>query len=209
MNDDPRLILALAAGTDDEFAWDQLMNIQCKMFAAGPVQIKFAYYGREGAAQITTRWITDSDDMRAVMERGRAGCVCGCYADVTDILEQALQEAEQAPVQAVVIVGDHFRGSARMIALAKRLRQAGTRLVLLQEQTRPSSNHAGKLLAQETDGAYFQFNPAIERVAERLPGLLEAVTHLAIGGVDALAARDDESAVLLLEQLEAGRAKLK
>jgi hypothetical protein len=150
--------------------------------------------------------------MREVMERGRAGCVCGCYIDVTDILEQALQEARRAPVQAMVIVGDRFCGSDRMIALAKQLRKAGTRLFLLQEQAHPSSSHddhVGKMLAEETDGAFFQFNPAIERVAERLPGILEAVTHLAIGGVDALAAWDNESAVLLLAQLEAGRAKIR
>jgi hypothetical protein len=214
MNDDPRLILALAAEADDEFAWDRLINIQSKMFAAGPVQIKFAYFGREEASQvrpcITTRWITNAADMREVMEAGRIGCVCGCYVNVTDILEQALQEVQQASVQAVVIVGDRFHKSDRAIALAKQLRKAGTRLFLLQQQSRPSSNadYMGKMLAEETDGAFFQFNPAIERVAERLPGILEAVTHLAIGGVDALAARDNESAVLLLEQLEAGRAKI-
>jgi hypothetical protein len=54
-----------------------------------------------------------------------------------------------------------------------------------------------------TGGAYFQFNPHIERVAERLPGMLEAVAHFAIGGMAALEARDDESAVLLLEQMNA------
>jgi hypothetical protein len=214
MIDDPRLILALAAEADDEFIWDRLTDIQVAMFAAGPVQIKFAYFGREGASQvrpcITTRWITDADDMREVMERGRAGCVCGCYVNVTDILEQALQEAQQASVQAVVIVGDRFHKSDRAIALAKQLRKAGTRLFLLQQQTHPSGDvdPMGKTLATETGGAFFQFNPTIERVAERLPSLLEAVTHFAVGGADALAARDNESAVLLLEQLEAGRAKI-
>jgi len=201
----PRIILALAAEADDKFAWDQLMRIQPMMFAVGPVQIKFAYFGREGASQVrpcvTTRWITDADDMREVMERGRAGCVCGCYVDVADILEQALREARQASVQAVVIVGDHFRKDERAIALAKQLRKAGTRLILLQQHARPGDADAtAKLLAAETDGAVFRFNPAIERVAERLPGILEAVTHLAVGGVAALEARDNESAVLLLEQ---------
>jgi hypothetical protein len=35
-------------------------------------------------------------------------------------------------------------------------------------------------------GAYFQINPAVERMAERLPRLLEAVAHYAIGGTLAL-----------------------
>jgi hypothetical protein len=41
-----------------------------------------------------------------------------------------------------------------------------------------------RTLAETTDGAYFEFNPAVERIAERLPRLLEAVTHYAIGGTD-------------------------
>ena len=51
-----------------------------EMFGAGPVSIKFAYYGAEDARQIrpfiTTQWIADSDDMAEVMERGRTHCVC-------------------------------------------------------------------------------------------------------------------------------------
>jgi hypothetical protein len=52
MNDAPRLILALAAEADDEFIWDRLTDIKAEMFAAGPVQIKFAYFGREEASQV-------------------------------------------------------------------------------------------------------------------------------------------------------------
>ena len=214
-NDDARVILALAAEADDEFIWDRLKDIQVEMFAAGPVQIKFAYFGREGALQtrpcITTRWITDADDMREIMDRGRAGCVCGCFVDVADILAQALEEAQRGPVQAVVIVGDHFHGNLdQAVATAKRLRKAGVRLFLFQQATDGSAcPEAFRTLAEVTDGAYFQFNPHVERVAERLPGFLEAVTHFAIGGTGALAAQNNESALLLLEQMEATRREIK
>ena len=214
-NDDARVILALAAEADDEFIWDRLKDIQVEMFAAGPVQIKFAYFGREGALQtrpcITTRWITDADDMREIMDRGRAGCVCGCFVDVADILAQALQEAQRGPVQAVVIVGDHFHGNFdRAVATAKQLRKAGVRLFLFQQATDGSAcPQAFKELAEATGGAFFQFNPHVERVAERLPGFLEAVTHFAIGGTGALAAQNNESALLLLEQMEATRREIK
>jgi hypothetical protein len=208
-NDDARVILALAAEADDEFIWDRLKDIQVEMFAAGPVQIKFAYFGREGALQtrpcITTRWITDADDMREIMDRGRAGCICGCFINVADILAQALQEAQRSPVQAVVIVGDHFHSNLdQAVAIAKQLRVAGTRLFLFQQDSGRSgrSEEAAKMLAEVSGGAYFHFNPHIERVAERLPGMLEAVTHFAIGGTDALArSRDNGSALLLLDQL--------
>jgi len=209
-NDDARVILAVAAEANDRFIWDRLKDVQAGMFAAGPVQIKFAYFGREGASQvrpcITTRWITDADDMREIMDRGRANCVCGCFVRVADILEQALQEAQRAPVQAVVIVGDHFRSGDHAVALAKRLRKAGTKLFLFQQRSHAHSSdaeHVFRILAEETGGAFFPFNPAVERVAERLPGMLEAVTHFAIGGTHALAqAQDNGAALLLLEQLE-------
>ena len=211
MNDDhqdARMILALAAEADDEFIWDQIKTLQTEMFAAGPVQIKFAYFGREGALQtrpyITTRWVTDADDMADIMDRGRAGCVCGCYVQIGDILDQALQETRQGPVQAVVIIGDHFHGDLDdAVATAKQLRAAGTRLFLFQQGRSDPTEHAFRILAEVTGGAYFPFNPHIERVAERLPGMLEAITHFAIGGMAALEARDDESAVLLLEQMNA------
>ena len=114
MNDGARVILALAAEADDEFIWNHLKVIQAEMFGAGPVSIKFAYYGAEDGRQIrpfiTTQWIVDPDDMAEVMERGRAHCVCGCFIDVGDILAAALKESQEGPVQAVIIIGDHFHG---------------------------------------------------------------------------------------------------
>ena len=110
----PRMILAVATETDDstKFIWDRLKVIQAEMFAVGPVEIKLAYFGREGALQvrpfIATTWSTNARDMQEIMERGRAGCVCGCYLNVSDILEHALQETKQSPVQAVIIVGELF-----------------------------------------------------------------------------------------------------
>ena len=205
---DARMILALAAEADDRFIWDRVRTIQTEMFATGPVQIKFAYFGREGELQtrpyITTNWVTDADEMANIMDRGRAGCVCGCYIQIGDILEQALRETRQGSVQAVVIVGDHFHGNLDdAVATAKQLRAAGTRLFLFQQGHSDPTERAFKILAEVTGGAYFQFNPHIERVAERLPGMLEAVTHFAIGGMAALQARDNASAVLLLEQMNA------
>ena len=72
------------------FRWLEVMIFCCVEFmifcrsleiqAAGPAQIKFAYFGREGALQ--TR-VTNADDWP--MDRGRAGCVCGCYVQTGDI----------------------------------------------------------------------------------------------------------------------------
>jgi hypothetical protein len=206
---DARVILALAVEADDEFMWNRLRVIQTGMFAAGPVQVKFAYFGREGELQtsrpyVATNWVTDADDMADIMDRGRAGCVCGCYVQINDILEQALRETRQEPVQAVIIVGDHFYGNLDdAVTTAKRLRAAGTRLFLFQQGRSDQTEHAFRILREATAGSYLRFNPHIERIAERLPEMFEAVTHFAIGGMAALEARDNESAVLLLEQMNA------
>jgi hypothetical protein len=150
---DARMILALAAETDDEFLWGRIKTLQPEMFAAGPVQIKFAYFGREGELQtrpcITTNWVTDADDMAEIMDRGRRGCVCGCYIEIGGILEQALQETRQRPVQAVVIVGDHFHGDLdAAVAAAKQLRAPGTRLFLFQQGRSDPTERAFRILVE-------------------------------------------------------------
>ena len=128
---EPRVIFALAAEAEDDFIWDRLGDIQSSMFAAGPVSIKFAYFGEEGARAnrpfISTRWATDADDMHALMAHARTQCVCGCYVSIDDILGEALKETQQGSVQAVVIIGDHFHGNRDdAFAYARQLRAAGT-----------------------------------------------------------------------------------
>ena len=203
-----RVIMAIAAERDDDFIWNRLQALQPEMFAAGPVAVKLGYYGAEGARPvrpfIASRWTTDADDLADLLDKARTRCVCGCYVRIGDILEQALQETRQGAVQAVVIVGDHFYGDLdAAITAAKQLAAAGTRLFLFQQGDSDSTERSFRLLAETTGGAYFPLNPHVERVAERLPGLLEAVTHFTLGGMAALEARGDEAASLLLEQMNA------
>jgi hypothetical protein len=206
----PRIILALATEADDRFGiWDRIKVIQPDMFAVGPVEVKFAYFGAEGAQQVrpyvATRWVANADDMADILDHGRANCVCGCYVQVSDILQQALRETQKAPVEAVVIVGDHFHGDLNAaVKIARLLRAAGTRLFLLQQgNSDRSTESAFKEIAAANGGACIQFNPHVERVAERLPQMLEAVSHFAVGGEAALEARGDEAANLLLGQMGA------
>jgi hypothetical protein len=204
---EPRVIVALAAEADDDFIWNRLDALQTEMFMAGPVALKFAYYGREGAFAssrpfVATRWARDADDMAALLDHARAHCVCGCFVDAGDIFEAALKEAEL--VQAVIVVGDHFYGDEdAVMRQAERLRARGTRLIFFQQGR--SDSAVFQALAERTHGAYFEFNPAVERIVEKLPGLFEAVTHFAIGGERALEARapNNESAAILLEQMTA------
>jgi hypothetical protein len=102
----------------------------------------------------------------------------------------------------VVILGDNFYGNLEAAtATAKQLRTAGTRLFLFQQGHSDSTEHAFRILAEATDGAYFRFNPHVERIAQRLPRMVEAITHFALGGLLALRDQDNETAILLLEQM--------
>jgi hypothetical protein len=200
-----RVIVAIAAEADDEFIWSQLKMLP-ELFAAGPVAIRVGFFGAEGARSsrpfMVSRWTTDADELADLLEKARIRCICGCFVQVGAILEQALRETQQGPLQAVVIVGDSFYGDFEAaMATAKQLRAAGTRLFLFQQGSSDSTERSFRALAQATGGGFFQVNPHIERVAERLPRLLEAVTHFTLGGMSALEARGDEAASLLLEQM--------
>jgi hypothetical protein len=203
-----RVIFAVATEADDTLIWDRLRGIQTQLFAAGPISIKVAYFGREVAPPnrpfISTRWAADADDLQALMDHARTRCVCGCFVNIDDILAEAVREARQGPVQAVVIIGDNFHGSREeALAHAEQLRAARTRLFLFRQGSqRAFPGDVFRTLAEMTNGAYYEFNPSIERVAERLPRLFEAVTHCAIGGPVALKTLFDESADLLLAQMK-------
>ena len=207
--DPARVLFAVAAEGDDEYIWSQLKMLP-ELFTAGPVAIRVGFFGAEGTRSsrpfMVSRWTTNPADLADLLQKARTRCVCGCFVKVSSILEQALRETQQRPLQAVVIVGDSFYGDLdAAIAAAKRLRAAGTRLFLFQQGGSDSTERSFRLLAETTGGAYFPLNPHVERVAERLPGLLQAVTHFALGGMSALEARGDEAASLLLEQMNGSK----
>ena len=153
--DPARVIVAVAAEAEDEFIWSRLKMLP-ELFAAGPVAIRVGFFGAEGARSsrpfMVSRWTTDADDLADLLEKARTRCVCGCFVQVGDILEQALRETQQGPLQAVVIIGDSFYGDLdAAIATAKQLRAAGTRLFLFQ-QGRSDFDGAVISAARRSDG---------------------------------------------------------
>jgi hypothetical protein len=191
-----RVIFAVAAERDDVLIWERLRGLGDELFAAGPIAIKVGYFGREVVPPcrpfVSTRWATDVSDLHSLVDHARAHCVCGCFVSTGDILAMAAREAKQGPLQAVVIIGDHFWGNRdEALAHAEQLRAAGTRLFLFRQRLQGTRlDDVFETLAQITNGVYYEFNPAIERVAERLPRFFEAVAHYAIAdhssGPDAL-----------------------
>jgi len=177
----PRVILALATETNAEFVWDQIKTFP--MFAGGPL-VKFGFFGRE--------------DLAALVDHGRAGCVCGCYVPIGDIFEHALREPE--PVAVVAVIGDRFYGDFNAaVAAVRQLRARGTSVVFLSRRTDAKLTR----IAAAVGGTVLSLPPpAVERIAQRLPEGLEAVAHFAAGDTQALEALGTEPAVLLLEQIK-------
>ena len=169
--------------------------------------MKFAFYGADNAAgvrrcRITTRWITDSDDMAGVMDR--AECSCGCYVNIRDVLAQAVKEAEDRPLRAVIIVGDAFHddpdGLDEAAISANRLRRAGTRVFLMQLGDDPITARRLQYLARVSGGAYFRFDP---RTQERqFSEMWKAVSAYAAGGEEAVKMTGGQAATLLLQHLK-------
>jgi hypothetical protein len=204
----PRVILALANFVRS--GWARAKVLQRAMFkaAAGSgLEMKFAFYGADNAAgvrrcRITTRWITDPDDMAGVIDR--AECTCGCYVNIRDVLMHAVRKAEERPLRAVIIVGDAFHddpdGLDEAAISAKRLRRAGTRVFLMQLGDDLITARKLQYLARVSGGAYFRFDP---RTQERqFSEMWNAMSVYAAGGEEAVKATGGQAATLLLQHLK-------
>jgi hypothetical protein len=205
-----RVIVTLAKEVEGDFIWSQLENLTL-MYSAGPLAVKFAYFGEEASRTsrplMSTRYASDPEDWRALLDHARERCVCGCYTHIDDALTAALKEAEESHVAAVVIFGDHFSGNLdEALERARQLHAAGTCIFVFEEAiNKAAGDRALKALAKAGGGSYIAYNPNVEKLAGRLPRFFEAIGHYALGGPDALAALGDQSASLLLEQIGPAR----
>jgi hypothetical protein len=204
----PRVILALA-----NFArsgWDPAKALQREIFAraAGSgLEMKFAFYGADNAAgvrrcRITRRWITDPDDMAGVMDR--AECSCGCFVNIRDVLAQAVKEAEERPLRAVIIVGDVFHddedGLYEAAISANELRRAGTQVILIQQSDDPVTAHKLRWMETVSGAAYFPFD--LRTQERQFLEMWQAVSAFAAGGEEALQMSGGQAATLLLQHLK-------
>jgi hypothetical protein len=205
----PRVILALANHAHTA-GWDRAKVLQRAMFraAAGSgLEMKFAFYGPDNAAgvrrcRITTRWIAEPDDTAGVIDR--AECSCGCYVNIRDALAQAVREAKERPLRAVIIVGDAFHddpdGLDEAAISANRLRRAETRVFLIQLGDAVITARKLQHLARVSGGTYFRFDP---RTQERqFSEMWKAMSAYAAGGEEAVKATGGQAGTLLLKHLK-------
>jgi len=205
----PRVIFALANHAYSG-GWDRAKVLQREMFqaAAGSgLAMKFAFYGPDDAVgvrrcRITTRWITDAEDMAGVMDR--AECNFGCYINIRDVLAQAVKENEGRPLRAVIIVGDAFHddpdGLDEAAICANQLRRAGTQVFLIQLGDDPHTARKLQYLARVSGAAHFRFDPRTQQ--QQFAKMLEVVSAYAAGGEQAVKTTGGQAATLLLQYLQ-------
>jgi hypothetical protein len=204
----PRVILALANYTDTT-VWDRAQTLQRRMFeaAAGDgLAMKLAFFGEDDAngvrrARITSRWIDDADDMAGTI--GRAKCDCGCFVLVHTVLAQAVKEAADRPLRAVVVVGDAFHDDPDELAeaalSATQLRRAGTRVFFVQLSDDPDTARRLQYLARLSGAAFLPFNSKQERQFEEM---WKALSTFAAGGEEGVKKVGGQAATLLLQHLK-------
>src|SRR5262249_19614232 len=151
--------------------------------------------------RITTRWISDPDDMAGLIDRAEGHC--GCYLDISAVLAQAEKEAKDRPFRAVVIVADAFHdtedGLTEAAISATRLRRAGTQVFFLQLGDDLATTHKLQYLARISGVAHFHFDL---RTQEReFSEMWAAVSAYAAGGEEAAKAKGGQAATLLLQRL--------
>jgi hypothetical protein len=204
---DPRVLLALANHGRSP-GWDHAKVLQRQMFeTAADLEMKFAFYAEDDPkgvrrCKITTRWITDPDDMAAIM--GRVTCDCGCFVNIRSVLQQAVKENQDRAMRAVVIVGDAFHDDPEGLdeaALAiNRLRREGTRVFLIQQGDDPTTARKLQFLERVSGAAYFKFDPKTQQ--QQFAEMLELVSAYAARGEEAVKATGGQTATLLLEHIK-------
>jgi hypothetical protein len=170
--------------------------------------MKFAFYGDETAdavrrCRITTRWVSDPNDMADLIDRSACDCR-GCYLDIHTVLAQVVKEAEERPLRAVIIVGDAFHDTeddlAEAAICANQLHRAGTRVFLLQVGDDPDATTRLRYLARVAGSTYFRFNPKTQE--RQFAEMWEAVSAYAAGGEEGVKKAGGQAATLLLQHLK-------
>jgi hypothetical protein len=205
---EPHVILALANYAQTAI-WARAQTLQRGMFAAAAgsgLQMKLAFYGEDDAGgvrrcRITSRWIDSPDDMADTI--GRAECSCGCYVNIRAVLAQAVKEATDRPLRAVVVVGDAFHDDAdgldEAALSAIQLRRAGTEVFFLQLSDDPNTARKLQHLARISGAAYLPFGPKQER---EFAAMWEALATFTAGGEEAVQKMGGQAATLLLQHLK-------
>jgi hypothetical protein len=196
-----RLIFALDATMSRQPTWDLAQVLQAKMFQSaasfGGLDVQLVFYRGLGECR-ASKFVSGGQGLAALMSRID---VRGGETQIRKVLAHARDEAKQAPVRALVFIGDAMEESPDELAsLAGQLALQGVKAFMFQEGDDPAARRVFSEIARLTGGAYSAFNAG---ASARLEALLRAAAAYAAGGRTALAhaADQDATARLLLAQM--------
>src|SRR6516162_4829079 len=197
-----RLLFALDATASRQPTWDTACNLQAEMFrevaTIGKLDMQLVYYRGLGECR-ASRWISDPKQLAKTMSQ------IMCHAGETQIekvLIHAKKETKLLQVSTLVFVGDALEESPDTLAHeAGNLGRLGVPAFMFHENHNRLVEQTFQDIARLTHGAYCRFDKGSAR---QLGDLLKAVAAFATGGMPALAAQHNASAIKLLSQLEKG-----
>jgi hypothetical protein len=189
-----RICFCVDATASRQPTWDTAAKTQAEMFeAAGGLDIELIYY-RGYNEFVASRWLSDSNALRAAMER--VTCAAG-YTQLQTVLAHARKEHTRERVDALIVVSDACEEIPA--DLYQEARGLGVRCFLFQEGNDPHVTAIYREIAAITGGAHCTFDSG---AAQHLADLLKSVAAFASGGMKALAAQKSEAATLLLAQIK-------
>jgi hypothetical protein len=195
-----RIIFALDATASREQTWDTACKLQAEMFhevsTAGGLEVQLVYY-RGDAQCAASRWTADTNHLTKIM----TGIMCRAgHTQLRKVLVHAQKETRLLKVGALIFIGDALEEDPdEIIPEARELGRLGVPAFMFQEGNDREVEQVFREIARVTKGAYCRFDPG---AARQLAELLKAVAVFAVGGIAALAARQDAGAVKLLGQLK-------
>ena len=195
-----RLVFALDATASRQPTWDTACELQAEMFrevaTAGGLDMQLVYYRGLGECR-ASRWISGPQQLAKTMSQ--IMCEAG-HTQIEKVLIHASKETKLLKVSALIFVGDAMEENPDSLAhQAGELGRLGVPAFMFQEGKARDVEQVFREIARLTRGAYCRFDPG---AAHQLAELLRAVAVYATGGITALAARRDTSAVKLLAQLK-------
>jgi hypothetical protein len=194
-----RLVFALDATASRQPTWDTACKLQAEMFqevaTIGSLDMQLVYYRSLGECR-ASRWISNPTQLAKTMSQ--IMCQAG-HTQIGKVLTHAQKETKLLQVSALAFVGDAMEENPDALAHeAGELGRLKVPVFLFQEGHDRNVEHVFREVARLTHGAYCHFNPG---AARQLAELLRAVAVFAAGGMPALAAQHNASAIKLLGQL--------
>ncbi|SEG22851.1 vWA domain-containing protein [Marinobacterium lutimaris] len=197
-----RLLFAMDATASRSPTWDQACGLHSEMFLAsgndGALQVQLCYY--RGYREFHySDWVAKPEAL--LKEMNGVSCLGG-HTQIGRVLEHALREHRNHPINVVVLIGDCCEEPLDPLCeLAGEMGLLGIPLFCFHEGDDPHGRLLFEQLARLSGGVFARFDL---HSAERLKQLLAAAAVYATGGIAALEnlARNNRDLLALTHQLE-------